>query len=388
MDYISQIEEYNKEIRAIRWKIEQEGSKNECIMNAMFLVVHQCLQENEKIYEMFDAFNLFSENDRDITNGLREIIGDRLTGLDHDTIIREIIFYLLDAVPSGKWALSVDRFNEDLFILAPPARFDEYGEFIHIEIKTRPIIYVQIIFTIYDKENENKKQLISKPMRLGTGGNLYKKSLKLINSKLKFKFDVQNPETETNLKSHHFIIAKMLGRCLNTEHNLQLIRAVVNVKKNNEKIVPVEVPALYCEKCNKYYILLDDYKFVLSIGEPLCRIITEYKWLEILARMGVGDQYGELLDQSVLMLSGYSVSKQKGLSEQERQDILSFIIENKIATAGKVIDYLEYFINLRSCQPAYSDAISKWEKDKSYVKHNYLDSYQKILVDSIKRNMT
>ena len=53
-----------------------------------------------------------------------------------------------------------------------------------------------------------------------------------------------------------------------------------------------------------------------------------------------------LASESPLKLCGYSVSQTDGLSDRERQSIISQVIDKNILQKREVICYLEHFINM------------------------------------------
>ena len=64
----------------------------------------------------------------------------------------------------------------------------------------------------------------------------------------------------------------------------------------------------------------------------------------------------------------------KNLSKEERQRILSFVMENHIMTSYEIINHLEWQIFTREGRTNMKDAISKWEDDIRFVRDfQYID---------------
>lgn len=81
---------------------------------------------------------------------------------------------------------------------------------------------------------------------------------------------------------------------------------------------------------------------------------------------GSGRDFDELRTKSILKVFGYSVKKGDNLSPQQRQRILSEVIDLELLTVKGVISLLDFFISTHT-NDKYSDARSKWEADKKFV---------------------
>lgn len=104
------------------------------------------------------------------------------------------------------------------------------------------------------------------------------------------------------------------------------------------------------------------YSQLKSFGYICCRI-DKYESL----KHPDYNYFGKLNEKSILMNYGYSVEKRKELSEEERRNILAFMMDNKIIRKSKIIDYLKWFISINKNQENKQNAISKWDKDIKYV---------------------
>lgn len=73
-------------------------------------------------------------------------------------------------------------------------------------------------------------------------------------------------------------------------------------------------------------------------------------------------------EESILKRLGYSVSRNIGLSEEERQDIIFMAIHKHYITKDQVISFLKGMINTRSSRYCMLEAVSKWQSDLNYTR--------------------
>lgn len=161
-----------------------------------------------------------------------------------------------------------------------------------------------------------------------------------------------------------FLVRSTFYGCTNNKHKLIRINAAVKVKSKNN-IYEAIIPAAYCEKCNRYYILEKHYNSLKKYGYICCRIDT----FESLQKVA-GNMFSTFQEKSILSWYGYNVKQQEELSDDERHKILDFIIGNHIQTSYEVINRLEQNIALRKNNPLMIYAIEKWEKDIEYVRNS------------------
>lgn len=168
------------------------------------------------------------------------------------------------------------------------------------------------------------------------------------------------------------------NRCIFKEHNLEMVNAVVNMIDFKRQLTWEEtVQVLYCKSCNCYYMLNADFQRLKRKGYFGCQVITREDQEKRLKTGGT-----TWAAQSDLKLYGYSVNKKDGLTQKERQDILSFIIENNILSIPRICEYLNWFIKINRRIPNKESAISKWEDDIDFVK-NYRVGSKKIKIGTI-----
>ena len=80
-------------------------------------------------------------------------------------------------------------------------------------------------------------------------------------------------------------------------------------------------------------------------------------------------QLENLSDESILSSLGYNVNSKDSLSDKERQDILSVVIDLKLMSREGIINLLKFNISLHNNE-RYEIARRKWERDIEFV-YNY-----------------
>ena len=79
-----------------------------------------------------------------------------------------------------------------------------------------------------------------------------------------------------------------------------------------------------------------------------------------------GFSYHDFRSESVLMGYGYSVSEANQISDRDRREILSEIVDLEILTVHQIVGMLDFFCNLHS-GTRYTSARSKWMSDKQFI---------------------
>lgn len=81
--------------------------------------------------------------------------------------------------------------------------------------------------------------------------------------------------------------------------------------------------------------------------------------------------------ESKLMLLGYNVNQDNGLSTAERQNLLDRVIRSGQLSDAEVANHLEMLINLNSGKPHMANACGRWQADLQYVFDNFSDLRRK-----------
>lgn len=163
--------------------------------------------------------------------------------------------------------------------------------------------------------------------------------------------------------------------CQKEDHNIIPATAVLLGKSGQD----VRLSVSYCQDCKLFFIDEESYKryrkkYGILIGD--IRFVKDGK-------VYIGENF--LADESPLMLCGYSVSQQVGLSESERHFIISKIIEQGILTKLQVARYLGFFIRRNGQKDSNYLALSKWERDLDFTLHYDENKQKEYLIRSIQK---
>jgi len=176
-----------------------------------------------------------------------------------------------------------------------------------------------------------------------------------------------------------FVIKSSIHKCIYQKHRIEEITAVVPMLCDNQ-VQYVEVPAGYCRTCNVYYIFDEFYKHLLSMGTILCQ---EYTRDEFLHRSRGGTY--NFAEESILRKCGYTVNKQIGLGQDERQRILELLVDYDVVDKQKICNHLSFLINMRIENNIYSEAVEKWQKDMLHIGYYQSENKPKVYVKCIER---
>lgn len=169
-------------------------------------------------------------------------------------------------------------------------------------------------------------------------------------------------EKDRMITSSDFIVRASNYKCVIGRHKLLKVTAVIKVM-DSEGVYEVEVPACYCERCDKYYVLEKNYQELKKYGYICCKV-DKY---DVLLSPSDNDKFSNYKDKSLLMTYGYTVNSNDNLSDEKRQEILKFIISNKIMSKDEIISFLEWLISTKQNNPNNIFAIRKWEKDIEFL---------------------
>ena len=183
--------------------------------------------------------------------------------------------------------------------------------------------------------------------------------------------------TNKSINYNDYLIITEVRKCIKN-HELIDIIAIVPVIDNEHRLLKVEVPAAKCVKCNKYYILEENFYYLKTFGKIVCNTIEydKYKSMGFLP---------PLKEESDIYKFGYNVSENIGLSRIERWQILETMVDSNFKTRTEIVEFLTYLINFHSSKKD-TNARMKWEEDIKYIqnyKRNELDKYE---VKTIKYN--
>lgn len=183
--------------------------------------------------------------------------------------------------------------------------------------------------------------------------------------------DMLGLNKKVKYKDFIIISSSKIKDCKNNYHKIKKIKVDIPVVQKDSKVVVQQIDAYYCETCNLHFITDEDYKNISSCGFMLHQHMTLKDYKEYVKNMENG--FAELNKESFLKRHGYSVSKQDGLNDNERQSILAYIIEtSKLGISennwdrGKIIWFLNHQIDMHP-QANFESAREKWSRDLDFL---------------------
>lgn len=164
--------------------------------------------------------------------------------------------------------------------------------------------------------------------------------------------------------------------CHNNNHSIESVKAYIRLSDEKEAILNIE----YCHDCGEFFISEKGYNYYRTL----------YGFLPIYFRKTTVD--GKFIksklniraSESPLMLSGYNVNKQIGLSQSEREKRLATLINSGVLKKYEIIAYLEMFIAVNGAKNNMEEAVSKWEHDLKYVRKYKIDSQNEVEINEIR----
>ena len=214
----------------------------------------------------------------------------------------------------------------------------------------------------YDIDSSTEKQLLyecRKVLESDKLFNVYREAADAVHTQQIPSESCQYRNSEDGLSIHDFVIRTTKSKCAGKGHHLEKITAVMKILTQSG-IKDIDVPALYCKECDEYYINEQTYNSIKHKGTLCHRVVTENEYLK------VRKNYNSWNDKSILSSYGYNVNAQDDLSDQERHDIIAFVIENNICTSEEILSFLEWLVRKRGYR--FPDAANKWERDIEFTK--------------------
>jgi hypothetical protein len=141
----------------------------------------------------------------------------------------------------------------------------------------------------------------------------------------------------------------------------------------------VAINVNYCNNCHRYYIGQREYEHYRDIYGP---ILGNFSFP---TNMQGKNGSLSLSKESPLMMCGYTVRESDGLTSKERQLILANIIDRKILSKPRVIDYLQFFVSWRDGNPNMRNACDKWREDLTFVRNYKMDTQRRFSIRSVQR---
>ena len=163
--------------------------------------------------------------------------------------------------------------------------------------------------------------------------------------------------------------------CRKKSHHISSATGIVKRITGSE----IKLNVNYCAECKRYFINMNEYKYYREIYGALMGRFD----FSTFASNNSG--FGQMAEESILHLCGYTVNQQDALSSTQRHMILRGIIENGIMAKYRVMEYLQFFINRSVNIKQLSIAREKWEEDLQWVRDYKLQNQPNVIINVIKK---
>ena len=200
---------------------------------------------------------------------------------------------------------------------------------------------------------------------------------------------IQNNIEHTNIilhmNYHHLLdiynkiyiqVQKTIKSCISKKHQISDITVQIPMIHKNGTVGFEILPAIYCNQCQKYIMLKDDFDKIEGI--ILCEVIDE----TTNENESSGD-FSSSDKQSELYRHGYNVQAKKGLSETQRHIILLSLINSNKIGKGEICSYLGGLIEKYQPIPKFSEAVKKWKDDRDFVAKSNSEDIPSYVADKI-----
>lgn len=176
-------------------------------------------------------------------------------------------------------------------------------------------------------------------------------------------------------QDNRLFICKGLIVCKKNGHNVQSATGVLF--GNNDDIIKINTN--YCPECRKYFIGYDEYiRYREKYGVLLGNIKLSSGSFTTIA--------GNLADESILHVCGYSVNQTDNISSDNRRRILKYLIDSRVSSKPEIIGYLNYFIKRNGKKRNMEEAVRRWNDDLSWVRDYQIDRQRVFEIKQIIKN--
>lgn len=168
--------------------------------------------------------------------------------------------------------------------------------------------------------------------------------------------------------------------CVDQGHEIEDIQASIYIVRPNGTVAEMVIPAGYCKICDRYHLTKWQYEDLKKQGVILCQIVNE----EIQSTAKGSGYFNQLSPESILKQSGYTVSSVENLTDKQRQQVLSYLMESQLCSRYRIINHLTWLIQSREGQMYLQNAVGKWKSDREFVERYKLGSKRLVGVRSLK----
>lgn len=174
---------------------------------------------------------------------------------------------------------------------------------------------------------------------------------------------------------HVLYVSKGTLSCERKGHSVESVTGSIVTLKG--RLVDINVN--YCSSCRRYFIGQREYEHYRDQYGP---ILGNFSFP---ASPQSGSGSAVLSKESPLMMCGYNVRESDGLSSDERQLILSNMIDRRILSKPRIIEYLQFFIGWREGNPSMRNACDKWREDLAFVRAYRMDTQRRFSIGAVRR---
>lgn len=145
--------------------------------------------------------------------------------------------------------------------------------------------------------------------------------------------------------------------CEKNNHHIEQATAILR----NRDGADIKLNVSHCLECKKFFL---HYNIYQHYREKYGTILGNIRMTK---NGDFSDDGYDLADESPLRLCGYSVSQKAGLSQGERQTIISSCIESGAMTKASLIHLLNWFVEVNGAKKGNELALKKWYEDLDYT---------------------
>lgn len=159
-----------------------------------------------------------------------------------------------------------------------------------------------------------------------------------------------------------FLTRANVFHCSERGHELIDIRCRVKILTPIAVVKIVEIPAAYCPKCKKYFILESEYQRLKKQGIIICKVVEQGYELKESKK----NDYN-LNEESILHIMGYNVNARNNLSKNIRWKLLEIFVDEGVLTRMEICSHLDSLIGRSKNRVEHTDACEKWKADRDHI---------------------
>ena len=155
--------------------------------------------------------------------------------------------------------------------------------------------------------------------------------------------------------------------CKENNHHFESIRGMMKFKSGDHHMIDCR----YCTKCAQYQINRNEFaRIQTQFGQADVNVfipgLDDAEWMESEPAETACEFY-QRADVSKLKQLGYSVSKDAGLSDEHRQQLLKDSIKNGFVTKYEAINHISSLIRINGKRSVNADSLQKWQADLDFL---------------------